>query len=144
MVPIFADKIRKREDLRVTSATVTRYMMSISDAVKLVLFAGGRRASKTYILKMGAARLIRDVAQEALRELAFEKDPSERIHYSGLERGEKEHEELFTKEEFKNVTESEFFYEISGRADLSVSSDVIESAVVGDLNRLIDSARRYE
>ena len=34
------------------------------------------------------------------------------------------------------MTESEFFYEISGRADLSVSSDVIESAVVGDLNTI--------
>lgn len=144
VIPIFADKIRTNHDLRVTSATVTRYLMSITDAVKLILFAGEKRASRTYILKMGSARLIRDIAHEALRELAFEKEPNQRIHYSGLENGEKEHEELFTEDEFKNINESEFFYEIEGRVDLSVPSDVIKSVILGDSGRLIDIARHYE
>ena len=92
----FRDQIAKGGPLTVTHRGVTRYFMTISEAVQLVIQAGAiGRSGEALVLDMGTPVSIYDVAKQLV---ANSGKPVE-IEIVGLRAGEKVHEELFGDDE---------------------------------------------
>ena len=113
VIPVFEKQIREGNTITVTSTSMTRFFMSIPDAVELVLDAAQlARRGEIFILKMDALRII-DLAEVLVEELAprYGKDPR-KIQYKiiGVRPGEKEHEPLLTKEEAVYLSEHKNMY----------------------------------
>jgi len=102
IVPLMVKQIQRSKKVTLTDSRMTRFMMSIGDAVKLVLEAGRRaRAGQTYILKMPAVN-IGELVKGIIRRMAdkLEIDPADvEMEIIGMRPGEKLHEELLMEEE---------------------------------------------
>ena len=89
----FREQIRNGGPVTVTHPDVTRFFMTVSEAVQLVIQAGAiGKSGETLVLDMGKPVRILDVAQEMVRA---SKKPIE-IVFTGLRTGEKLHEVLFS------------------------------------------------
>ncbi len=107
VIPIFKSQIANGGPVTVTSKNVTRYFMTIPEAVELVLMAGAVGEDRNImVLEMGDPVKIDLLARQLieLSGLVPEKDVA--IKYTGLRKGEKEYEELLTEDE--NVTETAY------------------------------------
>lgn len=113
VIPIFREQIRRGKEITITHDEMTRFFMSLSEAVSLVLRAGERAEhGEIFILKMDALR-IKDLAHALIEEIAprHTKQPSEfTFTRIGIRPGEKLHEVLVTPEESNHVTELEDMY----------------------------------
>lgn len=88
----FHDQIARGGPVTVTDRDVTRFFMTIPEAVQLVIQAGAiGRTGEVLVLDMGEPVRIHDVA----RRLIAQADKPIRIQFTGLRPGEKLHEELF-------------------------------------------------
>jgi FlaA1/EpsC-like NDP-sugar epimerase len=88
----FRDQIEKGGPVTVTHRGVTRYFMTISEAVQLVIQAGAIGSSgEVLVLDMGSPVSIYDVAARLVRN----SQKNVEIEIVGLRAGEKVHEELF-------------------------------------------------
>jgi len=88
----FRSQIASGGPVTVTDPEVTRYFMTVEEAVQLVIHAGAvGRAGEALVLDMGVPVRIDDVA----RRLVAEADRDIKIAYTGLRPGEKLHEDLF-------------------------------------------------
>ena len=97
MLGTFQDQIENGGPVTVTHPDVSRYFMTISEAVELSLQAGAiGRTGEVLVLDMGEPVRIDDVA----RQLIFESGREIEISYVGLRDGEKLHEDLFGINEF--------------------------------------------
>lgn len=97
VIPTFRKQIEKGGPVTVTHAEMTRYFMTIPEAVSLLLKCGTlAEANDTYVLDMGVPIKIMDLAKSmiALSGLTLGKDIE--IEITGLRPGEKIHEELVT------------------------------------------------
>ena len=100
--PIWRNQIQKFKKITITDPKATRYLMSIREAVNLVLDASilGKKG-KIFVLDMGSPIKIIDLARIFLKnnrlQLKEPKNPNGQISYEiiGLRPGEKKHEELF-------------------------------------------------
>ncbi len=95
VIPLFIRQIKSGQPLTITNPKMTRYLMTIEEAVELVLFAFEHGDPGDIFVKKAPASTIGDLAQ-ALKEL-FNADNEIRI--IGIRHGEKMHETLLTKEE---------------------------------------------
>jgi FlaA1/EpsC-like NDP-sugar epimerase len=102
VLPTFRSQVDAGGPITVTDPDVTRFFMTIKEAVQLVIQAGAiGRGGDVLILDMGKAVRIDDVAQR----LARESPVPIRIVYTGLRPGEKLHEELFGSTEEREPTD---------------------------------------
>lgn len=102
VVPLFRKQIKDGGSLTLTSDEMTRFMMSIEQAVKLVLEATKyAKGGEIFVLKMPALR-IKDLA-EVLIEVFASKDI--KIDIIGKKPGEKFYEELITEEELNRIVD---------------------------------------
>lgn len=100
VIPIFRDRIKKREPLEVTHPEMKRYFMSISEACLLVLQAGAMgQGGEVFVLDMGKPIKILDLAKEMIRLSGFEPDKDIPIVFTEPRPGEKLFEEILNKEE---------------------------------------------
>ncbi|MFC3834201.1 polysaccharide biosynthesis protein [Deinococcus rufus] len=108
VVPTFMQQISAGGPVTVTHPDMTRYFMTIPEASRLVLQAGGLGENgKVYLLNMGEPVKIVDLAQDVIR-LTGAADIE--IVYSGMRPGEKLYEELLTSGEGIDATQhSEIF-----------------------------------
>jgi len=108
VIPLFVSQLKKGEDLTITDPNMTRYLMSLEDAVDLVLFAfeNGRNGD-LFVQKAPASTI--QVLAEALMDLFPSKSG---IKVIGTRHGEKVYETLCTREEMIKAQDLGGFYRV--------------------------------
>jgi FlaA1/EpsC-like NDP-sugar epimerase len=107
VIPLFQEQIRTHRQITVTDPNVTRYFMTIPEAVSLVLQAftiGGK--GDILVLDMGQPVRILDMAETLIRLSGIPRE-NVKIVFSGLRPGEKLFEELFYDFEGRSATEAQ-------------------------------------
>lgn len=100
VVPVFKEQIMHGGPVTVTHPDMTRYFMTIPEAVSLVLQAGAVGASRElYLLDMGEPVKIVDLAKDMIRLCGFEPGVEIEIAYTGVRPGERLHERLASEVE---------------------------------------------
>ncbi len=105
VIPLFQEQIAQGGPVTVTDRNVTRYFMSISEAVKLVLLSavvGSRPNAKVgqiFVLDMGQPVKILSLAHQMIELHKSNTHKNIEIVFTGLKAGEKMHEELFEESE---------------------------------------------
>ena len=116
VIPLFLNQIKNGESITITDPKMTRFFMSLDDAVELVLFAFEKGNTGDLFVNKAPAGTIGDLAQ-ALKDL-FNADNTIRI--IGTRHGEKLYETLCTKEEIYKAEDMGKFYRIpSDNRDLN-------------------------
>lgn len=106
VVPIFREQIAAGGPVTVTSPDVSRFFMTIPEAVELVLAAGAVGEDRRIcVLEMGDPVKIDTLARRMIELSGLVPDEDIKIQYVGLKPGEKEHEELLTEDEGVERTE---------------------------------------
>ncbi|MDC0252151.1 polysaccharide biosynthesis protein, partial [bacterium] len=106
VVPIFKKQISEGGPVTVSSKEVTRFFMTIPEAVELVLAASAiGEDRRVLVLEMGEPVKIDTLARKMIELSGFVPDVDIPIVYTGLKSGEKEYEELLTDDE--NVSRTE-------------------------------------
>jgi len=106
VVPIFEEQIKKGGPVTVTDPEMTRYFMTIPEAVQLVIQAGSMaNGGEVFILDMGQPVKIVDLAKDMIRLSGLEPDKDIKIKFTGIRPGEKLFEELLTAEEGAAATQ---------------------------------------
>jgi UDP-N-acetylglucosamine 4,6-dehydratase/5-epimerase len=95
VIPLFVDQILKGQPITITDPTMTRFMMSLDEAVELVLFAYRKAATGDIFVQKSPAVTIEVLAQ-ALKQLFNVKNE---IKVIGTRHGEKKYETLVNREE---------------------------------------------
>src|SRR3954471_23892728 len=100
VVPIFRRQIAAGGPVTVTDADMTRYFMTIPEAVQLIIHSGQLgRGGEVYVLEMGDPVRIVDLARKMIQLSGREPDSEVAIEIVGRRPGEKLHEELFNADE---------------------------------------------
>lgn len=106
VVPIFKEQISEGGPLTVTHKEVTRYFMTIPEAVQLVMQAGSiSNGGEVFVLDMGDPIKIIDLARDLISLSGLEPGKDIEIEITGLRPGEKLHEELLNESEDNKMTE---------------------------------------
>ncbi len=108
VIPLFVDQIKNNMPLTITDPNMTRYLMSLVDAVDLVLYAFENGRSGDIFVQKAPASTIADLAK-ALLELY---QSSSEIKIIGTRHGEKLYETLLTREEMIHAEDLGEYYRI--------------------------------
>jgi UDP-glucose 4-epimerase len=108
VIPLFVQQIKKGENLTVTDPKMTRFMMTLEDAVDLVIYAFQNGNSGDLFVQKSPASTIKDLA-EALIELYESKSD---IRVIGTRHGEKLYETLVNREEMAKAQDMGDYYRI--------------------------------
>jgi len=123
VIPLFIKLIKEGKSLTVTDPDMTRFLMSIDDAVDLVLFAYHHGGTGDIFIQKAPASTIADLAQ-ALIEL-FDADNG--IKIIGTRHGEKLYETLLTREEMAHAEDLGDYYRIpADNRDLNYNKYFVE------------------
>jgi UDP-glucose 4-epimerase len=108
VIPLFIEQIKNDQEITITDPEMTRFLMSLNDAVDLVLFAFEHGNPGDLFVNKAPASIIQDLA-EALQNLAGKKCP---VKVIGTRHGEKVFETLCTREEMLKAEDMGDFYRI--------------------------------
>ena len=108
VIPRFRAQIGKGGPMTVTHPEITRYFMTISEAVQLVLEAGTMgEGGEIYVFDMGKPIKIVDMARKMIQLAGLTEETDIKIVYTGLRPGEKLYEELLATAELTLPTYNE-------------------------------------
>ena len=125
VIPLFIDQIKAGQPLTITDANMTRFLMSLEEAVELVVFGFENAQAGDIMVQKSPASTVGDLAQ-ALKEL-FEADNE--IKIIGTRHGEKQYETLLTKEEYHVAQDMGGFYRVpADTRDLNYDKYFVEGS----------------
>ena len=133
VVPLFEEQIKKGGPITITHPQVSRYFMTIREAVELVLISSQLEVENNggiFILEMGKSVLIKDLAKRMIT-LSGKNENEIKIEFNGLRKGEKLSEKLFFNEEKMIKTE------INGILFTNEKLFKVDVSNYGNLNSLI-------
>lgn len=108
VIPLFIEQIKSGNPLTVTDPNMTRYLMSLEEAVELVIFAFENAHTGDIMVQKAPASTVGELAQ-AIKELfSYDKE----IKVIGTRHGEKLYETLLTKEEYIKAEEFDGYYRV--------------------------------
>ena len=133
VVPLFQRQLERGGPLTVTHPDVTRYFMTIPEAVRLVLQAAALGTNgKVYLLDMGEPVKVLDLARQMIKLAGLREGEDVDIVFTGLRPGEKLHEELHSHAEATRATRRDRIL----LWDLSPEDDAVLGAQVAELERI--------
>lgn len=109
VIPLFINQIRKNQPITITDPEMTRFMMTLDEAVDLVLFAFENGESGDIFVQKAPAATIKLLAETISNIL---NRPNHEIKTIGTRHGEKLYETLLTKEEMVKAIDLENYYRI--------------------------------
>ncbi len=123
VIPLWVEQIKSKKDITITDPNMTRYMMTLDDAVDLVLYAfENGKSGDLFVQKAPAATLT--VLANALKSL-YKTDTNIRV--IGTRHGEKLYETLVTREEMaKSVDMGEYYRIPADNRDLNYDKYFVE------------------
>lgn len=110
VIPLWIEQIRKGEPITITDPSMTRFIMSLDEAVNLVLFAFEKGTSGDILVQKAPACTIETQAKAVLE--LFDKNRKSGIKIIGIRHGEKMYETLLTNEECANAIDLGDFYRV--------------------------------
>ena len=155
VVPIFRKQIARGGPVTVTHPEMTRFFMTIPEAVQLVIQAGAIGGSgQIYVLDMGQPVKIVDLAETMIRLSGKEPGQDVAIEFVGARPGEKLHEELWSEAEDVVPSDHEAIMLVTRppidrdwlEQELEVLSGLVDAGetleLVGAMSRIVSSPRR--
>ena len=123
VIPLFVNQIKMGKSLTITDPNMTRFMMTLDDAVDLVLFAfNNANPGDIFVQKAPAATI--DILVKSLKEL-YNSDSD--INLIGTRHGEKLYESLMTREDKMKSEDLEDYYRIpADNRDLNYNNYISE------------------
>ena len=109
VIPLWIDQIRAGNPITITDGTMTRFIMSLDEAVDLVLFAFEHGESGDILVQKAPACTIQTQAEAVCELFGGDKD---KIKVIGIRHGEKMYETLLTNEECANAIDMGNFYRV--------------------------------
>jgi len=130
VIPLFINQIKAGGPVTITHEEITRYFMTIPEAVQLVLKAGAMaQGGEIFVLDMGEPVKIKDLAYNLIRLSGLEPNVDIEVMYTGLRPGEKLYEELLIgqdKEQIKTSINKIFIEKPSHIDDIELSKQIEE------------------
>lgn len=109
VIPLFVDQIQSNRPVTVTDPSMTRFMMTLDDAVELVLFAFKNGANGDIFVQKAPAATIQTLT-EAIKQLLGK--PDHEVREIGTRHGEKLFESLLSREEMAHADDMGDYYRI--------------------------------
>ena len=133
-IPTIKKVLAEGGPVTVTDKRVTRFFMTIPEAVSLILQAGAyAKGGEVFVLDMGQPVRIDDMARKMIRLSGFEPDVDIKIVYTGLRPGEKLYEELLMKTEELDKTDNDMIFierdKKLTRAEVDHKLDLVREAI---------------
>lgn len=128
VIPLFIEQIRKNEEITITDPNMTRFMMSLDDAVDLVMFAfkNGKNGD-IFVQKSPAATI--ELLAHTLKNMLNKKEHIVKV--IGTRHGEKLYETLLTREEMVHAIDMDAYYRIpADNRDLNYGKYFEEGEVI--------------
>ncbi len=127
VIPLFVDQIKSGQHITITNPYMTRFLMSLEEAVELVVFAFAEANTGDIMVQKAPACTIGDLAI-ALKEL-FHSDSE--VQIIGTRHGEKQYETLLTKEEYMVAEDLGNYYRIpADKRDLHYDKYFVEGSQI--------------
>ena len=109
VIPLWIEQIKKGADITITDPSMTRFMMTLDDAVDLVLYAFAKgRSGEIFVQKAPAASI--DVLAKSLAMLMGR--PAHELRVIGTRHGEKLYEALLSREEMASADDLGGYYRV--------------------------------
>ena len=138
VIPLFIKQIESGGPVTVTHKDITRFFMTIPEAVSLILQAGiYAEGGEIFVLDMGKPVKIYDLAEKIIRFKGFEPNVDMPIKITGLRPGEKLYEELLMDEEGLKETPNKLIH-------IGKPIEMDDKQFLKDLDKLIDDAYKNE
>jgi UDP-glucose 4-epimerase len=123
VIPLFIEQIKSGQPLTVTDPNMTRFLMSLEEAVELVVFAFQNAEAGDIMVQKSPASTIGDLAK-AVKELF---NAENEIKIIGTRHGEKRYETLLTKEEYVVAEDLGGFFRVpADKRDLNYNKYFVE------------------
>ena len=130
VIPLFYDQIQKNSALTITDPDMTRFMMTLDNAVELVIYAFQKGKSGDIFVKKSPSSTIIEIAN-ALKKIY---DSDIKISNIGVRHGEKKHETLLSREEINISQDLGDYYRIpADNRDLNYEKYFSEGTTIKDL-----------
>ena len=128
VIPLFINQIKDNKPITITDPNMTRFMMSLDDAVDLVIFAFKNGQNGDIFVQKAPASTVKVLAETLVN--MFDK-PNHPINIIGTRHGEKLYETLLTREEMLKAIDMGNYYRIlSDTRDLNYSKYFVDGKVI--------------